>query len=68
MKILHLKNVYVKLPDSFDGTLADALYILYKARAKSEQLNKITKVEIPKTIQEFLNDENITYALNYTID
>lgn len=34
MKILHIKEAYLKLPEDFEGNLSDALFLFYRARAK----------------------------------
>lgn len=62
-KILHIKNAYVNLPEDFNGTLADALFIFYQARIKSEQLNEISKKE-QLSYSDFLN-MNKKYCVSF---
>lgn len=63
-KVLHITDSYIKLPDDFDGTLADALFIFYQSRAKSEQLKEIN-IEKNINLEQFLQMENKKYSITY---
>ena len=63
-KVLHITDAYFKLPEDFEGTLSDALFLFSRARAKSEQLNEITTEE-NINIAKFNELENKTYSISF---
>lgn len=64
MKILHIKEAYLKLPEDFEGNLSDALFLFYRARAKSEQLSEIT-TEKNIDVDKFNELQNKTYSISF---
>lgn len=63
-KILHITDAYFKLPEDFNGNLSDALFLFYKTRAKSEQLNEIT-VEKDVNVEKLNELQNKTYSVSF---
>lgn len=63
-KVLHITDAYFKLPEDFEGTLSDALFLFYRARAKSEQLNEITTEE-NVDVDKFNELQNKTYSVSF---
>lgn len=63
-KVLHITDAYFKLPEDFEGTLSDALFLFYRARAKSEQLNEITTEE-NVDVDKFNELRNKTYSVSF---
>lgn len=63
-KVLHITDAYFKLPEDFEGTLSDALFLFYRARAKSEQLNEIT-TEKNVDVDKFNELQNKTYSVSF---
>lgn len=65
-KVLHITDAYFKLPEDFEGTLSDALFLFYRARAKSEQLNEITTEEnVNVDVDKFNELQNKTYSVSF---
>lgn len=63
-KVLHITDAYFKLPEDFEGSLSDALFLFYRARAKSEQLNEIT-TEKNVDVDKFNELQNKTYSVSF---
>ena len=63
-KVLRITDAYFKLPEDFEGTLSDALFLFYRARAKSEQLNEITTEE-NVDVDKFNELQNKTYSVSF---
>lgn len=63
-KILYISDAYIKLPDDFEGSLSDALFLFYQARAKSEQLEEIEK-EKNVDLEKFKSLENKIYSVSF---
>ena len=63
-KVLHITDAYFKLPEDFEGTLSDALFLFYRARAKSEQLSEIT-TEKNVDVDKFNELQNKTYSVSF---
>lgn len=63
-KILHITNAYMKLPDNFDGKLSDALFLMYQARNRGEQLKEIEDV-INIDLEKLVGLKNKTCAIEY---
>ena len=63
-KFLHITDAYFKLPEDFEGSLSDALFLFYRARAKSEQLSEIT-TEKNVDVDKFNELQNKTYSVSF---